>query len=176
MGRVSIMKLNTSEWQYFNIKKLFDVDAGKYHYSDEYVDGNTPYCSATNQYNGISQFINLPPDFNGNKIITGKVGCNAFYQPEPFCATSDCNVLSPKFKMTENIGLFLVTVINKNENFRWNYGRQCRVGNTKKIRIQLPVQDGVYDKDHKYSDEGYVPDWKFMESFIDSLKPKKISF
>lgn len=29
--------------------------------------------------------------------------------------------------------------------------------------------DYVFDKNKKYSDKGYVPNWKFMENYIKSL-------
>ena len=174
------MNLDVSTWKDFSINKLFSVEAGKYYYSDEYTDGDTPYCSASAENNGISKKIDLPPDFNGNQIITGKVGCTSFYEAQPFCATSDVNVLTPRFEMSQAVALFLVTIINKNENYRWNYGRQCRVSNTKKINIKLPVQydlDGnpVIDKNKLFSDEGFIPDWQWMENYIKSLHHKPIS-
>lgn len=155
--------MNNKQWKYFKLKDYFEISAGKYHYSDEYNEGSTPYCSATNVNNGIGSRIDLPPDFEGNQIITGKVGCTAFYEPEPFCATSDCNILTPKFDMTPEIALFIVTIINFDQNYRWNYGRQCRVGNTKKIQIKLPTSDGE------------EPDWQYMSSYIKGLHSKPIS-
>lgn len=174
------MNLNTEKWIDFQIEKLFNVEAGKYYYSDEYSEGDTPYCSASAENNGVAKKIDLLADFEGNKIITGKVGCTTFYEPMPFCATSDVNVLTAKFDMTPAIGLFIATVINKNENYRWNYGRQCRVGNTKKITIKLPAvmhSDGCYviDQDRKYSKHGYIPDFAFMEQYIKSLHYKSIT-
>lgn len=174
------MKLNTESWKTFELVKLFDVDAGKYYYKDDYSDGNTPYCSASAENNGVSKKIDISPDFMGNKIITGKVGCTAFYQSRPFCATSDVNVLTPKFDMTPEIGLFITTVINKNENYRWNYGRQCRVGDTKEITIKLPIllNSGgsiCYDKKLMFSDKGYIPDWDWMTQYIKSLNYKPLS-
>lgn len=174
------MNLNTEKWIDFQIEKLFNVEAGKYYYSDEYSEGDTPYCSASAENNGVAKKIDLTADFEGNKIIIGKVGCSAFYEPMPFCATSDVNVLTARFDMTPAIGLFIATVINKNENYRWNYGRQCRVGNTKKITIKLPAvmrDDGCYvkDQDQKYSKHGYIPDFAFMEKYIKSLHHKHIT-
>lgn len=174
------MNLDVSNWKDFNIDKLFSVEAGKYYYSDEYTDGETPYCSASAENNGISKKIDLDADFHGNQIITGKVGCTSFYEGQPFCATSDVNVLTPRFKMSPNIGLFIVTIINKNENYRWNYGRQCRVSNTKKINIKLPIQkdylgNPVIDKDKHFSSDGFIPDWQWMEDYIKSLHHKSIS-
>lgn len=174
------MDLNVQDWKEFKIPSLFDVDAGIYHYSDEYEDGDTPYVSASDTNNGIGSYISLRPDFEGNKITTGKVGCTAYYQPDAFCATSDVNVLSPKFDMSAEIGMFISRIINFNENYKWAYGRQCRVGNTKAIIIKLPIQhnaDGspVIDADKTYSDEGYIPDWQFMEDYIKSLHSEPIT-
>lgn len=149
--------LNVDCWQEYNLKDLFDVVAGKYHYPNEYENGNTPYISASNMNNGVAQKINLKPEFKGNCIVTGKVGCTAFYQPDDFCATSDVNVLIPKnFSLTKEIGLFIVSVINKSENYKWGYGRQCRVGDVKKIIIKLPT------KNEK-------PDWEYIKNYIQLL-------
>lgn len=173
------MNLNINTWKLFNIEKLFNVEAGKYYYSDEYSNGNTPYCSASAENNGISKKIDLAPDFEGNKIIIGKVGCTTFYQPFPFCATSDVNVLSAKFDMLPLVGLFITTIINKSENYRWNYGRQCRVGNTKKINVRLPImaKDGepILDATKKWSDDGYIPDFQFMNDYMKTLDYKPIT-
>lgn len=152
--------MDTSGWKEFPLVDYFNIEAGIYHYPDEYDEGSTPYVSASNENNGIRQYISLPPDFDGNKIITGKVGCTAFYEPEPFCATSDVNIFTPKFDMSANVGIFLVTLINFNENYKWAYGRQCRVGNSKKIKIFLPATPTG------------EPDWQYMEDFMGGLARK----
>ena len=174
------MDLNVQEWKEFDIKYLFEIGAGNYYSSDEYEEGTTPYVSASATNNGVGQMINLKPDFEGNQIVTGKVECKAFYQDSPFSATSDVNVFTPKFEMSKEVGLFLTSIISFNENGKWSYGRQCRVGDSKGIIIKLPVQhneDGslVIDANKKYSDDGYVPDWEFMENYIKSLHSKPIT-
>ncbi|MGP4965406.1 restriction endonuclease subunit S [Psychrobacter celer] len=166
--------LEVDNWEYFNLDKLFKINAGKYYYSSEYDAGQTPYVSATNKNNGIGKSINLEPDFRSGCITTEKIACTAFYQNENFCATSDVNILSPEFKISESVALFITTVINFNENFRWNYGRQCRVNNTKKIKIKLPValdDNGkyLYDDSYKFSENGYIPDFNYMENYIKQL-------
>ena len=108
--------LDISNWQEFKLSDLFEIVAGKYHFPDEYENGTTPYVSASNINNGVAQTINLNPDFKGNCIVTGKVGCTAFYQPNDFCATSDVNIFIPKnFTLNKKIGLFIVSVLNKSE-------------------------------------------------------------
>ena len=152
-----MLDLGVAEWKDFLLSDYFDVVPGKYHYPDEYEDGKTPYYSASNENNGIGSYINLPPDFEGNCLVTGKIGCTAFYAPDPFCATSDVNIFRPKFKMTSSMGLFISRIINFNENYKWAYGRQCRVGNSKQIVVKLPTsKDGN-------------PDWQFMEDYIKAL-------
>ena len=169
-----IKELKITEWKEFDLIQLFRVEAGNYYSKDLYDEGNTPYISASDTNNGIGEKTNLQPDFSGNKITIGKVGATTYYQSEDFCATSDVNVLTPLFNMNKPIGLFITTVINASENYKWSYGRQCRVGDTKEIVIKLPVKhnfDGspIIDKTHKYSNKGYVPDWQFMENYIKSL-------
>lgn len=169
------MILNTSKWKNFCLDKLFTISAGIYHYSDEYDIGDTPYISASNENNGIQQRINLDPEFSGNCIITGKVGCTTFYQSEDFCATSDVNIFKPKnFELNRKIGLFITAIINFSENYKWNYGRQCRVGDSKKIIIKLPtkMKDDVYviDSEKIFSDEGYIPDFDFINQFMEYVE------
>ena len=152
-----VPNLNINSWKEILLNDYFEIEAGKYHYSDEYEEGATPYYSASNENNGIGSYIDLPPDFEGNRIVTGKIGCTAFYAPVPFCATSDVNIFIPKFDMSPCVGLFVANVINFNENYKWAYGRQCRVGNSKRIIVRLPV------------DSNGEPDWQFMENYIKAL-------
>lgn len=168
--------INATMWKEFRLDKLFDIKSGKYYYSDEYEIGETPYVSASATNNGISKRINLNADFVGNCIVTGKVGCTAFYQREKFCATSDVNVLIPKnFIMNEKIGLFITSIINFSENYKWSYGRQCRVNDSREIVIKLPIKltetgEAIIDDKKKFSSEGYMPDWSFMENYIINLE------
>ncbi|MCR5605940.1 MAG: restriction endonuclease subunit S [Treponema sp.] len=154
------ISLLTTDWKDFLLNDYFEIFAGIYHYPDEYEEGTTPYYSASNSNNGISCYIDLLPEFKGNCIVTGKIGCTAFYAPKDFCATSDVNIFKPKFKMSQAVGLFIVTIINFGENYKWAYGRQCRIGNSKEIVVKLPA---VLNKNK------YEPDWDFMENYIKSL-------
>lgn len=174
------MNLNTNEWKSFKITDLFNITAGTYYDFDSYQEGKTPYVSASASNNGVCQMIDLPPDFDGNRIVTGKVECKAFYQGIPFSATSDANVFTPKFPMTTNVGLFLTSIITFNEQGKWSYGRQCRIGDSKGIVLKLPIQhnsDGtpIIDTEKKYSKNGYIPDWQFMEEYIKSLHYKPLT-
>ncbi|MDR4968473.1 MAG: restriction endonuclease subunit S, partial [Acholeplasmataceae bacterium] len=130
---------------------------GKYYYKDEYNEGVTPYVSASDMNNGVQSFIDIEPRYKGNALTIGKVGCTTFYQPDDFCATSDVTILSPIIDFNKFIGLFMATVINQ-ERYKWNFGRQIRLGDSMELIVKLPV------------DSTGKPDWTFMENYIKSLK------
>lgn len=167
---------NTYRWEEFCLNDLFEIGPGKYHSKDEYEEGCTPYVTASANNNGIAQRINLSPDFQGNAITTGKVGCTAFYQIEDFCASSDVNIFRAiKFEMNSKIGLFITSIINFSENYKWTYGRQCRVGDSKKIIIKLPISldenhNPIIDIINKFNKKGYIPNFKFIEEFIEKIE------
>ena len=69
--------------------------------------------------------------------------------------------------------LFIQTLLTANR-FKYTYGRKVTAEKYLNDVIDLPVQhneDGSFliDSSHKYSDEGYIPDWEFMENYIKSL-------
>ena len=168
--------LNTNNLEDFCLNDIFDICPGKYHSQDEYEEGLTPYVTASANNNGIAKRISLEPDFKGNAITTGKVGCTAFYQIEDFCASSDVNIFkASKFKMNSSIGLFITSIINFSENYKWTYGRQCRVGDSKEIIVKLPVlldenQNPIIDNVKKFHPKGFVPNFKFMKEFIERIE------
>lgn len=168
--------LNTNNWEEFCLNDIFEIGPGNYRSKDEYEEGLTPYVTASANNNGIAQRINLQADFKGNAITTGKVGCTAFYQIEDFCASSDVNIFrATKFEMNSKIGVFITSIINFSENYKWTYGRQCRVGDSKKIVVKLPIlldknQIPIIDTNNKFNKNGFVPDFKFMEEFVENIQ------
>lgn len=155
--------LNYSNKTWKKIKlypEFFEMEAGNYYPDSEYEIGNVPLISSSRTTNGMTKLTNLIPSYKGNCITIGKVSCSAFYQEKPFCATADCTVLMPKFKMNKYVAIFIATIINK-EGFKWNYGRQIRLNNCYNLEIELPVNN-----------EG-KPDFIYMENYIKSLKFSK---
>lgn len=103
----------------------------------------------------------------------GSVGY-AYYQEEPFTCSHDVNPLYLKDgEFNKYTGLFVATVI-MHDKYRWGYGRKWRPERMVKSKIKLPIaqdKDGnpLIDVNKKYSDEGYLPDWEWMENYIKSL-------
>ncbi len=148
-------------WHEFNLyPDLFDMSPGKYVPSTEYTTGTIPYISSSYENNGVGNWTNLKPMFSGNKLTIGKVTCSTYYQENPFCATCDCTVLTPKFSMNKYNGLFIATVLNQN-SFKWNYGRQIRLNNCQELKAYLPaIRINEFD---------YELNLDFMEKYIKGL-------
>ncbi len=78
----------------------------------------------------------------------------------------DANASTPVY-------LFLQTILTANR-FKYDYGRKVTENKYLKEEIKLPIQRDakgnpiVDDKNH-YSTNGFIPDWQWMESYINSL-------
>ena len=150
------------KWKEFRVGDLFEIKKGKRLTSDEQTEGNTIYIGAIDDNNGVSAYIGQKPIHKGNTIslsYNGSVG-EAFYQPEPFWATDDVNVLYFKqnndYQFNSQIGLFVASILKK-EKYRFSYGRKWILEGMRDTVIKLPVaSDGT-------------PDWKLMENYIKSL-------
>ena len=176
------MNLNTTKWKEFVLGRLFVIKKGKRLTSAEQEDGGNNYIGAIDSNNGIANHISQAPIHKGNTIslsYNGSVG-EAFYQKDPYWATDDVNVLYSKYeKFNEQIGLFIATVLRQ-EKYKFSYGRKWTLDNMNITIIKFPAQrndDGtIYlDTSKKYSDDGYVPDWEWMENYIKSLHHKPLT-
>jgi len=150
--------LNKQTWKTFSLGQIFDIKKGKRLVQNDFTPGETPFIGAIDSNNGYRDFIGEESIHQGNTITVnynGSVG-EAFYQPGPFWASDDVNVLYPKFKFNKYIGLFIVTVIRQ-DKYRFNYGRKWELEKMKESEILLPCSDNKVDTD-------------FMEKYIKSLR------
>ncbi|MEN2786975.1 restriction endonuclease subunit S [Sphingomonas qilianensis] len=152
-----IVEISTVGWSLYRLDNLFEIKKGLRLTQSKMTDGEIPFVSAIDKNNGIRQKIGAAAKHLGNLITVsynGSVG-EAFYQPTPFFASDDVNVLYPKFKLTENIGLFLCAIIRK-EAFRFSYGRKWTAERMRATEILLPSVGGL-------------PDWLWIEEFMSSV-------
>lgn len=176
------MKLDTSDWKRFYLGRLFIIRKGKRLTSDDQESGDNLYIGAIDSNNGVANHIGQAPIHAGNTITVsynGSVG-EAFYQPEPYWATDDVNALYSKYDgFNKYIGLFMVAIIRQ-EQYRFSYGRKWTLDNMKMTDICLPAQrnsDGTFisDESRLYSDDGFIPDWQYMEDYIKSFHHKPLT-
>lgn len=168
--------MDTSGWIDFYLGRLFEIKKGKRLTRENMIPGDLNFLGAIQGRNGVREKINEEPLFQGNCISVNYNGCGvgeAYYQREPFWASDDVNVLLLRgHEMNETLAMFFITII-RNEKYRFSYGRKWNKEQMDKTVIKLPAQmaDGKYviDKRNFYSDEGYIPDFSFMEEYIVSL-------
>ena len=153
--------LGVESWKEFVVGDYFEVKKGKRLTSEDQTEGTTLYIGAIDSNNGVANKIGQEPIHEGNTIslsYNGSVG-EAFYQPEPFWATDDVNVLyfRPEngVQFNKYIALFICTVLRQ-EKYRYSYGRKWVLENMKSTVIKLPVKDKK-------------PDWAFMENYMKTL-------
>lgn len=153
------MPLSHQSWAEFRYDKLFKIKKGQRLTKADMTEGSTPFIGAIDSNNGARQYVSVSPNHPGNTITVNYNGngvADAFYQPKPFWASDDVNVLYPKFEITPYIAMFLCTLIRK-EKFRFNYGRKWHLGRMNEATMKLPT-----------TVEGQ-PDWDFMESYVKAL-------
>lgn len=158
---MNIPAIKINSWKEFCLGHLFEIKKGKRLTSDDQIDGNTPYIGAIDSNNGVANYIGQSAMHEGNTIslsYNGSVG-EAFYQPKPFWATDDVNVLyfRPENNTPFNkyIALFICAILKK-EKYRYSYGRKWVLDSMRTTTIKLPDKDGK-------------PDFEFMEKYIKSL-------
>jgi hypothetical protein len=152
-----VIDIDTDKWEFFELDDLFTLKKGKRLTKEDMEVGETPFIAAIDSNNGWRQFIDQPALHSGNTITVNYNGsvAESFYQPVPFWASDDVNVLYPKFQMSIYMAVFIITVI-KQEKYRFNFGRKWHLERMSKSAIKLP---SVNNK----------PDFSFMEKFIKSL-------
>lgn len=161
--KISSPHLQTDKWKEFRLDELFDIKKGKRLTKANMKDGEVPFIGAIDRNNGYRQFIGQDPIHKGNTITVNYNGsvAEAFYQPNPFWASDDVNVLYPKFKMNQYQALFIASII-KLEKYRFNYGRKWHLERMNNSEIKLPVTNEN------------IPDYKFMENYIKTLNYSKM--
>ena len=153
--------LGVETWKDFCLGDYFEIKKGKRLTSDEQTEGSTPYIGAIDSNNGIANYIGQDAIHAGNTIslsYNGSVG-EAFYQPKPFWATDDVNVLYFREEngvaFNKYIALFVCAVLRQ-EKYRYSYGRKWVLESMKSTVIKLP-------------EKSCKPNWSYMEDYMKSL-------
>lgn len=180
------MKLNVNEWKEFQIGRLFNCTLSTGDLKiDDCDPGSIPLISSGETNNGLVGYIDEKGDGKAKIFLRGKITvdmfCNAFYQDKDFYSVSHgrVNILDPLFDWNNANLLFITTIINK-EQFKYSYGRAVYNAEISRMIIKLPVcvdQTGepLIDQTYQYSDQGYIPDFQWMEAYIKSLNHQPIT-
>lgn len=177
------LKLNTSTWKDFFVKKLFRIEQTNGIVTDGLDDGNDiPYIAAKHEINGFEKLCSIEGveswKSKGNCVIfiqLGEGSCGfANYSYDDFIGMNgktSCGYIDEI--LNPYIGLFLTTILCC-ERPKHSFGRSWTGNRLTDTIIKLPIQkneDGyaIIDENKRFSDEGFIPDWQFMEDYIKSL-------
>jgi hypothetical protein len=157
------IKLDIENMAPFRFDELFEIRKGKRLTKAKMTSGNNPFIGSTDKNNGVTNRVGQSTTHNGNVITVnynGSVG-EAFYQPNPFLASDDVNILYPlesQFEyFNQYIAMFIIPIIKHNK-FRFSYGRKWHKERMEETLLSIPVcEDGK-------------PNLKFMEEYIMSLQ------
>lgn len=76
--------------------------------------------------------------------------------------------------MSDHTKLFIATLIRNECKIKYQaFGRELNAHFREDFTIKLPVKrnanDIVFDETHEFSDDGYIPDWEWMDRYMKSL-------
>ena len=171
--------LNTDKWEEFKVSNLFNrIYKAKAHTKEDIVevDKGIHFVSRTDCNNGVDIAVDKNAEYNGleeaNCITIGDTTATVFYQNERFIAGDHMVVLRADWLNLKR-GLFFRTLFAQ-EGIRYCYGRAYRMDLIKDTLLKLPIKrddngNPILNKKFQYSSKGYIPDWQFMEDYINSL-------
>lgn len=182
-GGINHIPLVVEEWKEFTFKDFFLIDRGKRLIEDDREKGNIKYFSASQTNNGCTDHISNPLFLKENSLIYSTFG-DCYYVNDTFTASDEISILSyPNINVYN--ALFIVTIINQNK-YKYAFGRKAFKDKFENEKFKLPIEyelnndgsiklDNEYNKipkidsSCKYSKEGYIPDFEFMENYIKQL-------
>ena len=146
----------------------------------EFETCNTPrecyvhFVSRTEENNSVDCYA-FGNDFSdieeGNAITVGDTTSTISYQSVSFVNGDHIIVIRADW-LNKYTGMFIVSLLRK-ERYRYSYGRAFLMDSIKNTKLLLPVKKKngkpVIDDSHTFSDEGYLPDWAWIENYIKSL-------
>ena len=152
------LKLNKEDWKKFSLEDLFEITGSKTTpllELEEYGNGKYPFVTTQATNNGVEGFYDFHTEKGNVLVVDSAVIGYCSYQPFDFSASDHVEKLIPKFEMDKYIGIFLATVLNR-EQYRYNYGRKASQNRLEQRSVKLPSKNNN-------------PDWDFMRDFIKSL-------
>lgn len=185
------MNLNLSNWKPFQVGSIFTILNGKGITQEEIADNEGDFIAVQSgeDNNGVMGKISLDYckqmqyTFSEKPCLTvarsGSAGFVSFQIHGCVVGDSAKILLLPDKVATEEVYTFLQSILTANR-FKYTYGRKVTKEKYLNEWLDLPVKhnsDGtiLIDETHKYSGEGFIPDWQFMEDYIKSLHHKPLT-
>ena len=178
----NVTRLAVENWKFFYLKNICNITMG-----------NKMDWTAMTAENPEVNFVGRSAVDNGvvgkvdivDEVIPYKAGCitvalggslgASYLQNESFYTSQNVSVLEFEDDISNATKLFISCLIMNESKYKYfPFGRELNTHIKTDFGFTLPIQhnsDGTpyIDPECKYSEEGYVPDWQFMEDYIRSL-------
>lgn len=182
-NKVLEMPMKPATWKSFLLSRLFDAGMGN---GIDAVTTSTDnpkynYVSRNSNGNGVTMRID---EIEGKKpfpagsltlALGGSYLGACFVQDEPFYTAQNVAVLRDRHRIPIGAKLFIATLVRFEAATKYQaFGRELNAHYKKDFTIRLPIRtlDGrepVMDESREYSDDGYVPDWEYMDGYVNHL-------
>lgn len=184
------MNLNIENWQIFYLKDLYVIQMGNKLDKNKMTNDEPQvnFVSRISYNNGVDGKVDFIDDIIPFKagLLTVALGGSylgsCFVQEEPFYTAQNVAVMKARdSNMTDNVNLFISGLVRYESKIKYYaFGRELNTHINKDFNIKLPIKynsDGTpfLDNKCKFSKDGYVPDWDFMEKYMKSLHHKPLT-
>lgn len=179
----NVKELNIDNWEEFKVSDLFNVKYGINMELNTCIETTSDdpegiaFVARTAENNGVSAYVKRiagkePQPAETITVAGGGSVLSTFVQKRPFYSGRDLYLLIAKKDINLKVKMFISTVLFANQ-YRYSYGRQANK-TLPDLILKLPVKrdsngNPVIDDNRIYSDNGYIPDWQYMEDYINSL-------
>ncbi len=174
--------LHTDIWKAFYLHKLFHAGMGNGIDAVLTTNDNPKYNYVSRDSNG-NGVVGYVDEIEGEEpfpagamslALGGSFLGSCFIQKKPFYTAQNVAVLQEKVPLSNHTKLFIATLIRNECKIKYQaFGRELNAHFRKDFTIKLPIKcdaNGVvYDETHEFSDNGYIPDWEWMDDYMKSL-------
>ena len=174
--------LDVSKWRPFYLHRIMKAQMGS-GIDAVLTTNDSPeynYVSRNSKGNGVVAYIDkiegVEPFPAGamSLALGGEYLGTCFIQDKPFYTAQNVAVLQEIERISIYTKLFIATLIRKECEVKYQaFGRELNSHYKKDFEIKLPVvyknNEPIIDESHQFSDDGYVPDWVWMENYMKSL-------
>lgn len=184
------MNLDTSNWKPFLLNKLYIICMGNGFDKNKMIFDNPEinFVSRVSYNNGVDckvEKVEYVKPYKAGLLTVALGGSylgSCFIQEDPFYTAQNVAILEPRKKeMTHSVNLFISSLIRHESKIKYYaFGRELNSHINTDFNIKLPIkydEDGTpfIDESNEFSEKGLVPDWEFMDKYINSLHHKPLT-
>ena len=174
--------LDTCSWKEFLLHRIMRANMGNGIDAILTTNDNPKYNYVSRDSNG-NGVVGLIDEIEGETpfpagamslALGGSFLGSCFIQKKPFYTAQNVGVLQEKVPLSDHTKLFIATLIRNECKIKYQaFGRELNAHFRKDFTIKLPIkkdENGVIlDSTHEFSDDGYIPDWEWMDAYMKSL-------